>query len=479
MTPGRPKPVTRPMTATATLAPISTPALTTTVKSGFSSAMSTTRNKNSKNSSLVKPLSIVPNRNMILNSGRSTQSRNTFMTGRSETDSLADGVTPRREQPAPLFAAPIVVNLVSNVEVNGPLKSIKIEGRLYEQTKATIDVESPIPGKAIFKVISKYFRYLDEYNRTIGEKVDPAQQIMEFLNNPDPEIEEDESLTQLDQLIKDHQPFVFNAKEIQLPRTESDENDGNSQMNDNDKTFEVEFNPISLGTYRCLILFINDEKGEFVYEIIAKATLPAPFVLNSPTIKTEAKASTVVNIPLDVLNPNFSKTIAYSIEKISTVHNCFNERKFKELHAFRTREVQTIFNQCFTTNKFKVSVSSPQYYSVPNEFTISMTSLSENSSKDKSNMLPLTFSPINPGDYANKIVMISNYDVRVYAVNGIGLATTNYFDVLLETVAGREIVQEIPIPNPSNELWNYKLSISGSPDAKYFSAKSRFSVDPN
>lgn len=481
LTPGRPKPVTRPMTA-ATLAPISptVAATTTTARSGFSSAMNTTRNKNSKSNSLVKPLTIVPNRNMILNSGRSTQSRNTFMTGRSETDSLVEGVTPRKEQqPSPLFAAPIVVNLVSNVEVNGPLKSIKMEGKLYEQTKAIIDVESPIPGKAKFKVISKYFRFLDEYNRSVGEKISQTQQIMDFLNNPTPEIEEDESLSQLDQLIKDHQPFVFSAKEIQLPQTNSDENDDNYQMNDEDKAFKVEFNPITLGTYRCLILFLNDQKGEFVYEIIAKATLPSPFVLNSTTIKTEAKASTVVNIPLDILNPNLSKTIAYSAEKISSISNFFNERKFKELHAFRTREVQTIFNQCFTSNKFKVNVSSPQYFTVPNEFTISTSPLTENTTKDKLNMLPLTFSPVNPGDYANKIVMISNYDVRVYAITGIGLATTNYFDISLETVAGREIIQEVPIPNPSNEPWNYKLSITGSPDAKYFSAKSRFTVEAN
>lgn len=473
--PGRPRPVSRPATV-ATITSTQTPPIQ--AKSGFSSAMSTTRTKSTKNGTVIKPLTIVPNRNMILNSVRSTTSRTAFMTGRSEADSLYDAITPRREQPAPLFASPIVVNLVSNVQVNGPLKSIKMEGKLYEPTVTTIEVESPIETKTTFKVISKYFRYLDEYNRPIGEKISPQQQILDFLDHPIDEPVEDESLTQFEVLVKEHQPFIFSANEIQLPQNNNSEENDSNFNEDEIKEFKVEFNPISLGTYRCLVLFLNDDKGEFVYEIIAKATMPNPFVLNSPTIKTEAKSETTVNIPIDMLNPNVPKTIAYSTEKVSTVANFFNERKFRELLAFKTREVQTIFNQCFKSNKFKATVSSSQFFNVPSEIPLTMTTFSE-SSKDKINFIPVTFSPVNPGDYPNKIVLISSYDVRVYQVNAIGLASTNHLDIQLNTVAGREVLQEIPIPNPSNETWNYKVSLSGSPDVKHFNVKSRFSSDPN
>ncbi|OHS93177.1 hypothetical protein TRFO_11990 [Tritrichomonas foetus] len=390
--------------------------------------------------------------------------------------------TIRNNQSAPVLAAPIVVELASNVEIKGPLKSIKIEGKIYEKTTIQIDIDPPIKLRTRYKVISRYFRFLDENDKFIGEKPNVPQQILDFLINPTNEIFQDDSLSQYEIMVKNHQPFLFSQQEIDLPQILPAEkalaSSSSSYFDDSgegDQPFICEFNPISLGTYRCFVLFLNDDKGEFVYEIIAKANLPSPIVLGSPIIKAEAKASTTVNIPIEILNTNLAKAIAYSHEKSLAYQTFISERKFKELLAYRTREVQNLFNHSFTSNQYKAYISSPQFFQVPEEITTMKVTQAENHSKNSINIIPLTFSPLKPGEYPNKIILISLYDARVYSVNATGLMTTKIMQITLDTVAGREISQDVPINNPSSELWHYKAVITG---AQGFTVNNRFSVEP-
>ena len=401
-------------------------------------------------------------------------------------DSAMDSVR-KPNSVAPSFAAPIVVELVSDVQVKAPLKSYKIEGKIYEPTSLQLDVESPIRTQTKFQIISKCFRILDENDRPINEKINPSQQLAEFLADPFLESRDQEAITQLDIVIRDHRTFVFSLSEIDLPMTNprpppKDDETKSSSSSDSflekniqyDPPLIAEFNPISLGTYRCLILFLNETQGEFVYEIIAKATLPNPTNLNSHSLKAEANLSTTVTIPIEVMNSNLPRALAYSYERISAYENGVDERRFKELSSYRTREMQNIFMHNFISNTFKAYVSAPQFFQVPNEIYSAKSSSSEGK-RENCNSIPVTFSPSQPGDYPSKIILISPYDVRVYLITATGLMATRKLEVVFDAVAGREIIQELPISNPSSDTWNFRTNITGN---NGFSASQRFSVEP-
>ena len=49
-------------------------------------------------------------------------------------------------------------------------------------------------------------------------------------------------------------------------------------------TLEIHFLPFNVGERQCSVIFLNEEVGEFLYSIEAKATLPLPDVL--PFVKT-------------------------------------------------------------------------------------------------------------------------------------------------------------------------------------------------
>lgn len=49
-------------------------------------------------------------------------------------------------------------------------------------------------------------------------------------------------------------------------------------------TAEIHFLPFNVGERQCSVIFLNEEVGEFLYSIEAKATLPLPDTL--PFVKT-------------------------------------------------------------------------------------------------------------------------------------------------------------------------------------------------
>jgi hypothetical protein len=236
-----------------------------------------------------------------------------------------------------------------------------------------------------------------------------------------------------------------------------------------------DFNPIGIGTYRCLALFINEDIGEFVYEIIGKATLPAAIEVTSPLIKVEAKKKISVKVPVELFNPMLPGSLAYSHEKSAIVDSPSNDRKFKDQVGYRAREYTNLYHQCLVSTEFAAHVSVPSFFECPAKVWIMKNSQVEGFVRETTNLIPLTFAPTKPGKYPNKIVLVSKSDVRVYSVCGIGLPITREMTLAFEAVAGKAVSQDLPLENPSDELWQFKVSLTSDPG---FSVPSRLSVQP-
>lgn len=368
----------------------------------------------------------------------------------------------------PQYSAPVVFNLVSDVTIAGPDVTLTMETCIYETEKLTAAVNNLLGAPANLTLVTKVQKIEDETGKVLIDKKRMAQDMIDFMNEP-PIQREEPAPTTYEGYLKSHQQFIISQDQISLERASSKSN------------IEIEFNPISLGKYRCLILFADDDLGEFVYEIIAKSTLPPSVETCQGKFKTECGKKCLGQVPVDAMNPNIVRTLAYSIEKANSLNTSISDRKFKELLAKRQRDLEGLFRQGFSSKKFTVMCSSPQYFEVANDLVISKSGTGSEpvtqrmTEKSSANALPVTFKPAKPGDYPCKFVLLSTYDVRVYTIKGIGLAATKELSLTLETVSGKPIRQDIPVRNVSNDTWQYRVGLSG--DA-CFSCPPRLSVKP-
>lgn len=354
---------------------------------------------------------------------------------------------------ASTFASTIVVNLTASTVIKGPFKSIEIEGPLYQPSKTTISIENApkIPGK--FRLYSRYFHISDENGQHIGENVPLSKQISNFLEDPLAEPSFITATSKFAQTVQQHQAFLFSTKEIEF------------KDDSTPAKVDLEFVPISLGTYRCLVLFYNDYLGEFIYEIVGIANLPNEIETNLK-YKIESDQSKTSNLNFDIVNKTFFFAMSYSICKQVALTSYVSESKFKDLLNFHIREIQSNFLKLFVSIEYKVTCSAPQYFSAPSPFLVDAHHAA----------LPLTFSPKQPGDYHCRVVLISDYDARVFVVTGQALLATKTLLIEMNTVCGRLMTQNLPIMNPSDALWHFKTHLRGD---EGYSVIGRFDVSPH
>lgn len=375
--------------------------------------------------------------------------------------------TPRNEGKVPIFSSPLVFDLISSVTLTVPDLTTNIEGPIYQTTPITIPLKNFIGTKAKCKVYMRVVRIMDENEKPIPGVKTHAQQIQQLISDPSNDVDQGSTSNEknpFSKLCMEHSVFVPELDEVEFASESSL------------IQFPVDFIPISLGTYRCLMFFQDEKKGEFLVEILGKSVLPPPQDVNAAKFKTEAGKKSTNNLIIDPVNLNLIKALAYSIEKKSAIENMLNERKFKELVSRRQHDLEGVFKQTFTKRTFTVINSSPVFFELPSEVSVYKTAHNDNSAKGQQvNSLPVLFKPIKAGDYPVKICLLHKYDVRVYRLVADGLAALKELSIEFATVAGQPIKQEISFSNPSKDTWNFKILIQGDPS---FTSVPRLSVRP-
>ena len=356
---------------------------------------------------------------------------------------------------APAFATTIVVNLEATTRIRGPFKSINIEAPLYEPFKSSISISNAIKTQGTFKVLSRYFQISDENGNLLNKNVNISsiKQVNDFLKDPVAEPSFLTPKTKFESYIQKHQTFLFSNKTIMFPQE-------NSSID-----LDYEFIPISLGIYRCLILFYNQELGQFMYEIIAKATYPHDTETNVK-LKIESGQKTTSNINFDISNKQLFYAMSYSICKGLCQDTTINEAKFFEMMNFHTRELHTEYTKSFISIKYNVSCTADPFFTSKSLFETNKTHA----------QLPVTFAPTKPGDYKCHVIIVSDYDVRVFLISGTALMATKTLLIEMNTYCGKTVTQMLPFTNPSNIQWHFKTRIKGD---NRFHVPERFDIPPH
>jgi hypothetical protein len=378
----------------------------------------------------------------------------------------ADGAGSAREgNQSPVFFAPIVIDLVSNVTFSQPDSSCTMEGVLYQSTKLVIPVRNLIGTPCRMKLTSKT-SVLSEDTKPQSILSDQIMELIQTRNEETPTGEKEEKDNQFKNIVAQHKSFLFSHRVIDFPREDSEMN------------LEVEFVPIRMATYRCLVLFNDEKSGEFVLDIVATTVLPPPTEIAASKLRAESGNRCSYVQQLELVNASFIRAVAYSLERHYSLVNSVSERKFKDMMTRRTRECDILYRQQFTSQRLKLVNSSVPFFEVPNEVILQKQSLGDSKKSDtpqpqRANSLPIIFKPTKAGDYPCKLLLMSTYDVRAFNLHAVGVAATRELSMDFSTVAGKSMKQEIPLPNTSQEAWTFKLTISGDSS---FSAPTRLSV---
>lgn len=360
---------------------------------------------------------------------------------------------------APVFSAPIVLNIKTNVSFKNPDESYSLEGQIYQSTPLNLNIKNFLKASCHLTVKSHISLLIDEYGKTVQQP--SLQTVVNSMISGEETVaspSEDQPLaadTAALQMLKAHKSFVVHESEVVF-----------SSEDEESKDFEIEFIPISLGTFRLLLLFIDEDAGEFIVEVKAKANLPQAVEVAEGKLKSQCGQKSSASFQVDSASQSLSKAVAYSLERCEMFLTYRNDRKFKEQLTRRLREVESVFRQGQAPEKYKVINSSPTYFEIPNEVTLKPT---------KSD-IQITFKPSKPGDYPCHLLFISKYDVRHFLINAVGIASTREVTVEFVAIAGRTIKQDIPIKNPSEDVWNFKVTVEGD---SAFTAPSKLTAKPS
>ena len=344
-------------------------------------------------------------------------------------------------------AASMVFGLKSVITSRQSIRTSTIETMIYEAKNFDLEIVNQFP-------------------------VDSSYQITMIQEGRDQDLKSDSSLlsgatkkktnprvlvpTSHAEFVDNHSPFFSKVENITLRSGE-------------DAVIPIQFLPLKGGTYRCHILLINENVGEFMYEVVGTALLPQATDILKFT--TELKPQVTKELQLPPRNPLFQKSLGIIFDRLS---------------GGIKAKIRDALKKCDEKNStvYNIEVNSPYWKANCATFTVRPESDKPSKGsdaaalctpRDGSSGVPFIFQPKGAGVYPCTVVLRSSYDIRVYelevTVTAPGVKTSLEFSA----PARQAIVQDIPIRNSSETPWNLRATISGS---KMFTGPSGINIPP-
>ena len=342
----------------------------------------------------------------------------------------------------PQFSAPIVMKLEATVTVGGADATQEVETTLYQPMSVTFTVPNIFQSPASLCFKSEMIED-GSGNPTFTDKF-----LQKFISNPEGErdVLRDPYDETKNSIIDTHLVFVTNQTILDF-------------SNGKKESFCIDFIPIFLGKYRCLIL-AKSGNDMFIAEIIGKVK-PPPFIeVNSNKFRAEAGQKSQLQVPIDFINHSLTKALAYGRERWNTDSS---DKHFYNNIARVTKDIELVFKR--RSIKFTVQASQNVYFGVDREVVLDPNV--------NSPFISVLFKPSKPGEYPCTIVATDNADIRFLKFKGISKPRTREVSLSFSTSMGKPIKQEIPINNHTSETWNFKVSIEGS---KAFTCPNKITV---
>ncbi|XP_063101752.1 cilia- and flagella-associated protein 47 isoform X3 [Cavia porcellus] len=290
-------------------------------------------------------------------------------------------------------------------------------------------------------------------------------------------------------------------------------------------SLEIYYLPFGVHTRYCAIILSNQEVGELIYILQGNGLVPLPssFLSTEPSSPIDFNSSLEEehnkDHPILYLKCKLCQTLEVSLKLPLT-----NEAKEKALAFAAQREMSTIEYErrlitgtlesssirvavallgltkiealmLFHMSKlkkpkfilFRTELSLPEHFVIPPKIylpqipethpklTTSEGIKSSHTTDAGFISIPLKFCPLGPGHYPCKILLTSNYDVRVYYIEGVVNEDQPEATFEFETPALEPLTQNIPLTNETKKEWKCQVKIEG----KWFSGPSIFHVRPN
>merc|ERR1719399_485822 len=335
--------------------------------------------------------------------------------------------TSRRQGNA--HAAAMVFKLKSQCTGRKPLKTFKVPAPLYEVGALEVDVDNPFPEDAEFLVSIS-----SQHVEIVGEERKPVPS----------------------KLLEQVEPFYATSNRIRLRASSSTK-------------LTIQFMPLETGTFVGSLGFFDGRVGEFYYEVVGEATNPTPLEVHKVQCKVEEMQTKDIVLPFR--NAQFEKA-----------------KQWLESGARAGSVPLGRLKQLPESITYDVRVTSP-FYQAPKQITISQLQATGPGAAASSaapsgpgkkaggakaaekkdaaaaatadlntEKLALEFRPREPGVYPCSVILTSAIDMRIYSIEGTGTAPNSRVALTFNTHARREVVQNIPIVNPTDKDWPIKAT---------------------
>ncbi|KAJ3410473.1 Cilia- and flagella-associated protein 47 [Chytridiales sp. JEL 0842] len=327
-------------------------------------------------------------------------------------------------------ASILIFNLTGSVDPPSPIKVFKVDAQLYSSPPATVDIEitNPLPMRGRFKVNLKQSR--KQASLMMASK---GKGLVELL--PAEDLPERESYSP--------QAFRCATHEIVLEANQT-------------AFFELAFQPFDVGIHECVLHFVDEAVGEFMYQIDGRTLAP-----QASDFMWTCKSGTALEKPVRItpVNPLREKAL-YAVHQ-GRVPTKNSKSKHGDGHNVVDRDSFQFPKKPLT---YKVYYLSP-YFKGPSEVILKP---SGDTNKDKKNTyaveqnyteIPVVFNPNLPGKYSCKIVLSCQEaaDIRILSIHGVAISEGTRADLEFTIPARQAIMQEIPIVNKTDDEWTIKV----------------------
>mmetsp|Transcript_76352 Transcript_76352/g.221693 ORF Transcript_76352/g.221693 Transcript_76352/m.221693 type:complete len:2886 (+) Transcript_76352:129-8786(+) len=330
--------------------------------------------------------------------------------------------TSRRE--GNVHAAAMVFKLRSKCTGRKPKKTIPVSAVLYEIGTVDIDLENPFDEDAEFTLMLRESMVCDADRNPVKSKRCEA-----------------------------YEPFHLGVSRIRVKAHAT-------------AKLTVSFLPFDAPAHFVAYLgFFDQRAGEFYYELFGTSSPPLPLENYKLQVKAEEPGTKELILP--------HRNVQMDRARMWLDHRGAGSKQ-----------------QLPDTIVYDVKLSSP-YFSAPKQVTVvnamsksvegSKTTDSKkvgnaqgdrnpsNDGKDRGGggggasatspsvaKLSLEFRPKEPGVYPCTVTLTSDVDIRCYQIEGTGTAPNTHCALNFQTQARKEIIQEIPIVNPTEREWAIK-----------------------
>eukprot|EP00002_Diphylleia_rotans_P025649 TRINITY_DN5079_c0_g1_i5.p1 TRINITY_DN5079_c0_g1~~TRINITY_DN5079_c0_g1_i5.p1 ORF type:complete len:2913 (-),score=444.38 TRINITY_DN5079_c0_g1_i5:284-9022(-) len=347
----------------------------------------------------------------------------------------------------------MVFDLKSSVQASKSFKSVSSESKLYDVQKIDIDVVNPFQVSGTFHISLVQSKNLQPMRQKQSASEAAKKKDVNPIVTPD--------------------AFFCRQATMELKGSEH-------------SVVSLFFIPFQVGTYTCSVLLVDEEVGEFGYDVTSTATLPNP--LETVKLITKAQSSLEKELVLHHRNSAYEKAKNWMIDllfnnyKDSVVKDGPRERVSKEKQRDRAMnkavdEVNKHVPPLPSILRYRIEYSSP-FYSGPVEVDIVSPEEKKEQKKKMDNdnqslsgtkqSLPVVNNRVNlsfhanaAGQYPGRIVLRSPYDTRIYLIEGQATAQDKKASLEFTANARQSITQDIPVTNNTSEEWRIKATLTG------------------